>query len=262
MTDPAPDAREVPSEPSLPPPLPAASRMTRARAVAEVVLCSSYPTQLLVAGLLAAGGVPGLRADGSLNAPFVIAVSLGDAALVVALVAFFVRRGGESMRQVFVAARPVWREVSLGVGLAPLVFLGVSLLVAAVRLAVPSLHNVPTNPMGALMRDPVLAATFAFVVVLAGGVREEIQRGFQLHRLTGHVCGPVPALVLTSVAFGAGHTLQGHDVAVATGVLGALWGLLYLTRRSVVAAAVSHGLFNLGQVAIAWAVGEAAGGAG
>ena len=70
------------------------------------------------------------------------------------------------------------------------------------------------------------------------------------------MCGPGLALVLTSVAFGAGHTLQGYDVAVATGVLGAFWGLLYLGRRSVVAAAVSHGLFNLAQVAIAWAIGD------
>ena len=153
-------------------------------------MCSSYPTQLVVAGALAAAGVPGVKADGSLNALFVIAVSLGDATLVVALITWFIRRNGESMARVFVAGRPVWREVGLGVGLAPLVLLGVSLLVAAIRAAMPVLHNVPTNPMGALMRDPVLAVTFAVVVVLAGGVREELQRGFQLHRLTGQVCRP------------------------------------------------------------------------
>ena len=39
---------------------------------------------------------------------------------------------------------------------------------------------------------------------------------------------------------------------MATGVLGAFWGLLYLTRGSIVAAAVSHGLFNFGQVVIAY----------
>jgi membrane protease YdiL (CAAX protease family) len=257
MTDLAPDTREVPAEPSSPPPLPAPPRMTTARAIVEVLLCSSYPTQLVVAGALAAGGVSGLTADGALNGPFVIAVSLGDAALVVALVAWFIRRSGESMAAVFIAARPAWREAWLGVVLAPVVLVGISLLVAAVRVAAPTLHNVPTNPMGALMRDPMLAATFAFVVVVAGGVREELQRGFQLHRLTGHVCGPWPALVLTSVAFGAGHTLQGYDVAIATAALGAFWGWLYLGRRSIVAAAVSHGLFNLGQVAIAWAIGDA-----
>ena len=257
MTDLAPDMREVPAAPAPPPLPPPAPRLTTARALVEVLLCSSYPTQLVVAGALAAAGVPGMKADGSLNAPFVIAVSLGDAALVVALITWFIRRNGESMTAVFLAGRPAWREAALGVGLAPLVVLGVSMLVAAIRAAAPALHNVPTNPMGALMHDPLLAITFAFVVVVAGGGREELQRGFQLHRLTGHVCPPGLALALTSVAFGAGHTLQGYDVAVATGVLGAFWGLLYLGRHSVVAGAVSHGLFNLGQVAIAWAVGDA-----
>ena len=259
MTDLAPDPREAPAAPASPLPFPAAPRMTRGRAILEVVLCSSYPTQLLVAGSLAAAGVQGLTADGTLNAPFVIGVAMGDATLVLALIVWFLRRNGESLPAVFVAGRPLWREVAFGVVLAPIVLLGISLVVAALRLLVPSLHNLPTNPMGALMRDPALAAAFAVVVVLAGGVREEVQRGFQLHRLTGHVCGPGPALLLTSLAFGAGHTLQGYDVAVATGVLGAFWGLLYLTRGSVVAAAVSHGLFNLGQVVIAFTIGDALG---
>ena len=122
MTDLAPDMREVPAAPAAPPPPPQpAPRLTTARAVVEVLLCSSYPTQLVVAGALAAAGVPGVKADGSLNAPFVIAVSLGDAALVVALITWFIRRNGESMAAVFLAGRPAWREAALGVGLAPLV---------------------------------------------------------------------------------------------------------------------------------------------
>lgn len=256
MTDLAPEPRAAPAAPAPPPPAPAAPRLTRGRAFLEVVLCSSYPTQLVVAAALAATGVQGLTPDGGLNAPFVIAVALGDALLVAALIVWFIRRNGESMHEVFIARQPVWREVAFGAALAPAVLLGISMVVAGLRVLVPSLHNVPTNPMGALMRDPVLAGVFAVVVVLAGGVREELQRGFQLHRLTGHVCGRGPALLLTSVAFGAGHTLQGLDVAVATGVLGAFWGLLYLTRSSIVAAAVSHGLFNLGQVVIAYTIGD------
>ncbi len=257
MTDLAPDTRAAPAASSLPPPELAVPRLTRGRAFLEVVLCSSYPTQLVVAGALAAAGIQGLAPDGALNARFVIAVALGDALLVAALVVWFIRRSGESMSEVFVTRQPVWREVWFGVALAPAVLLGISLVVAGLRVLMPSLHNVPTNPMAALMRDPVLAGVFAVVVVLAGGVREELQRGFQLHRLTGYVCGRGPALLLTSVAFGAGHTLQGLDIAVATGVLGGFWGVLYLTRGSVVAAAVSHGLFNLGQVVIAYTLGDA-----
>jgi membrane protease YdiL (CAAX protease family) len=256
MMDPAPDTREEPAAPSVPPAVDPTPRMARARAIVEVLLCSSYPTQLVVGGLLAAAGMPGVKPDGALNAPFVIAISLGDAALVAALITWFMWRNGESMTAVFVAGRPPWREAMLGVALAPAVLLGISLVVAAIRVAAPGLHNVPANPMGALMRDPALAAVFAFVVVVAGGMREELQRGFQLHRLTGHVCGPLAAVVLTSLAFGAGHSLQGWDVAVATGILGACWALLYLTRHSIVAAAVSHGVFNLAQVVVAATLGE------
>ena len=77
-----------------PPPL------SRARALGEVVLCSSYPTQILSALLLAAAGLRGLTPDGGLNAPFIIAVSLLDASLVVALVVYFLRRRSESVRDV------------------------------------------------------------------------------------------------------------------------------------------------------------------
>jgi membrane protease YdiL (CAAX protease family) len=55
-------------------------------------------------------------------------------------------------------------------------------------------------------------------------------------------------VVTASVAFGAGHLLQGADAAIATGVLGAFWGIIYLRRRSVVAPVVSHSGFNLLQI--------------
>ena len=47
-----------------------------------------------------------------------------------------------------------------------------------------------------------------------------------------------------SVAFGAGHLVQGYDVAIVTGLLGAFWGVVYLRRRSAVAPIVSHAGFN------------------
>jgi membrane protease YdiL (CAAX protease family) len=61
-------------------------------------------------------------------------------------------------------------------------------------------------------------------------------------------------LVLVSVAFGAGHILQGWDAAIVTGLLGAAWGVLYLLRRSAVAPIVSHAGYNAAQVLQAVAV--------
>lgn len=258
MLNPVPDVSDASLE-ALPAPAdaPALPRMTRGRAIAEVVLCSSYPTQVAAAAALAAAGIPSQNADGGLNVTFVFALSTVDALLVVGLIVYLLRRQGESLAEVFLGRRPVWREALLGVMLVPLVTLGVAVAVLVTRALFPSLHNVAVNPMSAFMSDPAMAVAFGVVVVVAGGLREEMQRAFQLHRLTGYVCGPLAALAITSVAFGLGHTVQGRDVALATFLLGAFWGALYLRRRSLVAASMSHGLFNLGQVVIGLAASRA-----
>lgn len=248
-------------EPLPPPVLPAVTvprpALSRLQALAEVVLCSSYPTQILTATALALAGLRAERSDGALEPAFVVAMAVIDAVLVVALIVWLLRRRGESVRALLLGDAPFWREAAAGAGLVVPVTLGVALAITAVRLVAPSLHNLPENPMTALMGDPRLVVTFALVVMLAGGVREEMQRAFQLHRLAPGVMPRWPALLLTSVAFGFGHTVQGHDVAIATGLLGALWGALWLTRGSIVAPAVCHALFNLGQVVAAWWVTRA-----
>jgi membrane protease YdiL (CAAX protease family) len=39
--------------------------------------------------------------------------------------------------------------------------------------------------------------------------------------------------------------VQGRDAALATGLLGVFWGIVYLRRGSVVAPMISHSGFNL-----------------
>jgi membrane protease YdiL (CAAX protease family) len=85
---------------------------------------------------------------------------------------------------------------------------------------------------------------FLVVVIVAGGLREELQRAFLLHRFRHDLGNAGAGLVVTSLAFGLGHTLQGWDAAILTAVLGATWGLIYLTRGSAIAPIVSHSLFN------------------
>ncbi len=114
----------------------------------------------------------------------------------------------------------------LGLLLIPIAF-GIAIVVMlTVRRFAPSLHNVADNPLQELLRSPRDAWLFALVVVVAGGVREEIQRAFLLHRFDVWLGGGVVGLVVTSVAFGAGHfDLQGLDAGIATGLLGAFWGI-------------------------------------
>jgi len=133
----------------------------------------------------------------------------------------------------------------------PLMFaalaIGVGVL-ALVQLVAPWLHTVPHNPLQDLIHTPRDAALFALVVTIAGGVREELQRAFLLHRFDVWLGGGGVGVVVASVAFGAGHLLQGADAAIATGILGAFWGVIYLRRRSAIAPMVSHSGFNLLQI--------------
>ena len=77
----------------------------------------------------------------------------------------------------------MWKEALLGVSLVPSIFLMVVVILTSVRLFAPVLHNVETNPLEEMATGGVVnAAAFGVVGILAGGVREELQRAFMLRR--------------------------------------------------------------------------------
>jgi len=223
--------------------------LDRVSAAFEVILCSGFPTQLIIIAALAAAGIRPRTAAGELSAPFIFTLTLLDTILVVALVTFFLRARRESVAEQLFAARPQIREAWLGIALIPASFLIVVLVLVLLQVVAPGLRNVPHNPLGDLVKTRSEAAIFAFVVMVAGGVREEIQRGFVLHRFEQYLGGGAVGLVLFSAAFGLGHLEQGRDVALATAVLGAFWGAIFLVRRSVLGPMIGHAGFNLAQVA-------------
>lgn len=228
------------SKPSL------AERLT---ATLEVLICSGYPTQLALAATLAAVGYGPLSGTGQLSVGYVVVLSLADTVLLLGLVLVFLRAHGDRPRDVFLGTRPPEREALAGL---PLTIVALVLAVGVlvfIRAFAPWLRTVAENPLQDLLRTPRDAALFAVVVVVAGGIREEVQRAFLLNRFERWLGGGRVGVVITSAAFGAGHLLQGADAAIATSLLGALWAIVYLRRRSVVAPVVSHSGFNLLQLA-------------
>jgi membrane protease YdiL (CAAX protease family) len=235
-----------PTQPVVPPNRPEAPRATgalRLLSLFEVILCSGYPTQLgLSAIFFAAGALPldiSQISIGSLSL-----LLLTDALLVTGLAVLFLRARGERATDVFLGWRRPSREAWLGLLLLPLLFLLVVSVAFVVERAAPWLHNVTRNPFEPILKSPLHTAIFGIVAVVAGGVREELQRAFILHRFEQHLGGARVGLVLFSAIFGVGHVLQGYDAAIVTALFGLLWGLVYLRRRSVVAPIVSHAAFN------------------
>jgi membrane protease YdiL (CAAX protease family) len=226
------------------------------QSLAEVVLCSGFPTQLGLTAVAALVGMPVTTATGGLSLGFVTFVSAADTILLLLLIAWFLRLRGETPRDVFLGSRPIGAETAVGLLLAPaiVVFMGVAMW--GVRRLLPGLPTVPENPFGLLAQSPAGAITVLLVALVAGGLREEVQRGFLLHRFRD-LGGPANGLLITSIVFGLGHVVQGWDAVLVTGSLGAFWGALYLFRGSVVAPVISHALANGTQVLIAFMQGQA-----
>lgn len=219
----------------------------RAAALFEVILCSGFPTQFIIVSVLTTFGMRPRLANGSLSPHFVFALTLVDTLLLVAFVCFFLRAHRESIRATLFGWRPA-REVVFGLFLIPASFVVIIVVLLVVQIVAPSLHNVAHNPLQDLAKTRLDAIVLALVVMIAGGIREEIQRGFVLRRFEQYLGGGAVGLVIFSALFGLGHIEQGYDVALATAVLGAFWGAVYLRRRSVIGPMIGHAGFNLAEV--------------
>jgi membrane protease YdiL (CAAX protease family) len=214
-------------------------------AVVEVILCSSLPTQIVIGQLLAAAGLDPRTDSGQLSPPFAFALLVIDSVVLTALMVVLTRAHGERPRTLWLGDRPILREVGFGLALVPLVFLMVGLLMTGLIRLLPGLHNITENPIEQLAAGGAhQAAMLGVIAVLAGGVREELQRAFLLRRFEQYLGGPIAGVVVLSIAFGLGHYPQGWDAVIATGALGAIWAIVYLRRRSSVAPMVSHAGFN------------------
>lgn len=221
--------------------------LQRLGAFVEILICSGYPTQIVLSIILASLGL-NMWTDGALSPPFVFTVSLLDAVIVVGLVVVFLRAHHESPRAVLLGDRPIVREALLGIAILPAVFMLAMLVLLIILRFAPHLHNVVRNPLEDMLRTRGDAMVFAIVVMIAGGVREEVQRGFIAHRCGQYLGGALRGIAVYSVFFGLGHFDQGYDAIIATGLLGLMWGVLYVIRGSIVAPMISHAGFNFAQL--------------
>jgi membrane protease YdiL (CAAX protease family) len=222
----------------------------------EVALCSGFPTQLVLSGMAMLAGLRPGGEGGGLSLPFVAAVSAADTVLLITLILWFLKLRDESAHQLFFGRRSFGREFVLGLVLVPGVVLFMGGAMWWLRELWPGLRTVPENPFQAIAQSAAGALALLVVAIVAGGIREELQRAFLLHRFRQDLGGPLTGLVVSSAIFGVGHVVQGWDAVLVTAALGAFWATLYFARGSIVAAVVSHGLANGAQVLIAFMQAE------
>ena len=173
------------------------------------------------------------------------AFTLLSSLLMLLLIALLSRLRGESLRGLClgkgVSPR---REIFLGLGLVPLVFLVSFLIKSFTRHALPGLYSGEQNVLEELMKSPLDLGLFLVVALVAGGFREELQRAFIIRRFEAGWGPAWLGATLFAICFGYGHLLQGKDEAIIAGVFGLLWGGIYIARRNIVATSLSHGLYD------------------
>ena len=166
-----------------------------------------------------------------------IATSLQDIALV-ALVLFFLWRNGEPRSAIGWSLRRVGREIALGLLMFPVAAVLASFVVAALHVAgVPAPEHTPRAlvPHGRL--DSILGVGVVAIVAIA---EETIFRGYLIGRLRELTRSAAAAVVLSTAIFTLGHGYEGASGMVGVAVLGLLFALVYLWRRSLVAPMTMH----------------------
>jgi membrane protease YdiL (CAAX protease family) len=143
-----------------------------------------------------------------------------------------------------------WISNSLiGLAVVPLLFIFSAGISAVFQAFFPE-YFLDRNPLTEVIRTPGDLALISLTGLIAGGVKEELQRAFILNRFQRHLGGATVGLVIWSAAFGAGHYVQGAQGVAAATIFGVIFGLLYLARNSLIAPIVAHGAYNT--LAILW----------
>lgn len=211
-------------------------RPSRLRAAIEILLALGVVTSI-PATLIVGDPLRSMRA--------LAAFTTLSSGLLIALLAILQRLRGERLLASFIRRDRLTRDTLIGAFVAPMWFALVYLTVALVGLFGPRVPDTTAaNPVLALMRTPGDFALFLFVVLLTGGITEELQRAFVIRRF--EAWGPTwLGAALYGVWFGVGHRGQGGGGAVFSGLFGFGHGLLFIWRGSVIVPMVSHGLYDV-----------------
>jgi membrane protease YdiL (CAAX protease family) len=196
---------------------------------------------LVFCGLILPGMLFSFAAGSAVEMSFsmtAVATMLNDIALV-ALISFLLWHNQESLRSVGWITRGFFNEATLGVILfLPMTFsMGLlEQLFESMGLTVPK-HHLPAflSPSGTAQM--ILAVVLVVVVAIA---EETIFRGYFILRFSNVFKNQSAAVFLSAFIFSVGHGYEGAAGVATIYVMGIIFAVVYLWRKSIVAPMVMH----------------------
>jgi uncharacterized protein len=174
-----------------------------------------------------------------------------ESAFAFLLLAAILRIHGEKIRDMGLSWDRWKSHLSLGLALVPLLFL-INIIVNSIFRAYLPKYYLEQNPLTTNIHSPQQLVLFIFTALIAGGIKEELQRAFILGRFSRCLGGAEVGLVLWSLAFGAGHYVQGVHGMTVTAIYGFAFGVLYLLRGSLIAPMAAHGAYDTLALLLYW----------
>jgi membrane protease YdiL (CAAX protease family) len=222
----------------------------RIQASVEVLLISGLVSGLFAALLMSLFRVKNLDLLPK-NANLLSAYLLLESAITFLILAALLRLHGESFRSFGLRWESWKRKLLLGLTLVP-IFFSINGVVIFVFRSYLSRYYSEHNPLVENLHTPQQLALFIFSALVAGGIKEEIQRAFILNRFRTHLGGAWAGLLLWSIAFGAGHYVQGAQGIVIASLYGFLFGVIYLRSGSLIAPLTAHAAYNTLAILAFW----------
>jgi len=235
--------------------LPRKSWIDRFQALFEILLLSGLVSGFLAALLLSLFHLQKLESlykDAKMVA-FYLLLESGITFLLLALV-FKVHR--ENLASLGLRWERWRRNLVLGLGLVPVLFIINALVALLFKVYLPQ-YFLEENPLTEIIQTPQQLALFILSAFVAGGIKEELQRAFIINRFRGYLGGAAAGLVLWSVAFGAGHYIQGLQGIVIAAIYGFLFGAIYLLSGSLIAPIAAHAAYDTVALLAYWVFSKA-----
>jgi membrane protease YdiL (CAAX protease family) len=174
---------------------------------------------------------------------------------IIVLVSLLLWLGKENFASLGFRKQDLVKQILRGMLLAVGIWFISQVVGSIVNAILPNVSSQETGEMENLFTDLRYLPIWLFMA-LSAGFAEELQRIFILTRFEavwGRI-GLVLALIFSSITFGMGHLYQGIGSAVAVGINGLLWALVYLRKRSALEAMVCHAVYDITAVTIAYLV--------
>ena len=137
-----------------------------------------------------------------------------------------------------------WRSNAVwGLAIVPVLFFLNLIITLLFQIFFPS-YFMDRNPLIDLIQTPQDLGIFVGTALIAGGIKEELQRAFILRRFRSHLGGAGLGLILWSTVFGLGHYVQGAQGMIAAALFGLMFGIAYLARGSLIVPVIAHGAYD------------------